>query len=62
MEDSQILSIWKSGKSKYEVAYIYMDYINKFNSVLKIKKITKNQALNHVEKVIYKEVMSWKEV
>ncbi len=60
MNDKEIISDWKSGLTTVQVA---KNYMLTFNSKLKKgeKKITKEQALAHVEPIIFDfETKGWK--
>lgn len=59
MNDKEIISDWKSGLTTVQVA---KNYMLTFNSKLKKgeKKITKEQALAHVEPIIFDfETKGW---
>lgn len=65
MTDSEVITKWKQGLSKYKLATIYK---RKYNERIKIIRadarnrhsgtfITNYQALAHIEKVIYKYLL-----
>lgn len=55
MEDEYLIKIWNMGLTKMGVAKEYMRNNNKKVKTNKeIKRITKQQALEHVEPILYK--------
>ena len=50
MRDDEIIKLWKSGLSKYQVAKVY-ERRNRYE-----RFITKYEALAYVEKVILEEI------
>lgn len=57
-EAEEVIRKWKMGQSKFIVAEDYQREQNKKQKDINIK-MSKQQALQEVEKVIYKEVLSW---
>ena len=56
-----IIRKWRIGKTTLQVAKDYMDEYNKEAKKKKEPKITKEQALAHVEPIIYEhETKDWK--
>ena len=63
--EEEILKLWKSGLSKHKVAKIYRTRYNERIKLIRLEVvnrhagrfITSYEALAHVEKIIYKEVM-----
>ncbi len=63
MRDSEIIKLWKSGLSKYQVAEIYRRDYNQKIKIIRYdmrhrheRFMTKYEALSYVEKVILEEV------
>lgn len=55
MEDEYLIRIWNMGLTKMGVAKEYMrDNNKKAKTNKEIKRITKQQALEHVEPILYK--------
>ena len=58
IEATEVVRKWRSGQTKYTLAEDFQKEQNK-----KIKdvdmKITKEQALQEVERAIYNEIMKW---
>lgn len=60
MTDETIIEIWKIGRTTMQVAKQYMQEYNKEAKIKKEKKITKDEALAHVEPIIFKyETRNW---
>lgn len=57
-EAEEVIRKWKMGQSKFIVAEDYQREQNKKQKDINVK-MSKQQALQEVEKVIYKEVLSW---
>lgn len=61
MTNETIIRKWRIGKTTLQVAKDYMDKYNKETKKKKEPKITKEQALAHVEPIIYEhETKDWK--
>lgn len=61
MTDEEIVKRWKVGKTKFQVAKDYMDEYNRIAKRRQEPKINKDQALKHVEPIIYAyETQDWK--
>ena len=61
MTNETIIRKWRIGKTTLQVAKDYMDEYNKEAKKKKEPKITKEQALAHVEPTIYEyETKDWK--
>lgn len=61
MINETIIRKWRIGKTTLQVAKDYMDESNKEAKKKKEPKITEEQALAHVEPIIYKhETKDWK--
>ena len=61
MTNETIIRKWRIGKTTLQVAKDYMDEYNKEAEKKKELKITKEQALAHVEPIIYEhETKDWK--
>nr|DAE21107.1 MAG TPA: hypothetical protein [Siphoviridae sp. ctRCE13] len=61
MTNETIIRKWRIGKTTLQVAEDYMDEYNKEAKKKKEPKITKEQALAHVEPIIYEhETKDWK--
>ena len=56
MNEKDILKEWHEGKTKYQVALAYKNFTNK-NLKHGEQKINDKEALNVIEKCIYKEQM-----
>ena len=61
MTNETIIKKWRIGKTTVQVAEDYMEEYNKEAKKKKEPKITKEQALAHVEPIIYEfETKDWK--
>lgn len=61
MTNETIIRKWRIGETTLQVAKDYMDEYNKEAKKKKEPKITKEQALAHVEPIIYEyETKDWK--
>ncbi len=61
MTNETIIRKWRIGKTTLQVAEDYMNEYNKEAKKKKEPKITKEQALAHVEPIIYEhETKDWK--
>lgn len=61
MTNETIINKWKVGASKFSIAKDYMQDYNKEAKKKKEPKITKNQALAHVEPIIFEyQTKDWK--
>lgn len=61
MTNETIVKKWRSWLSKFAVAKDYMQEYNKEAKKKRESKITKDQALAHVEPIIYEyETKDWK--
>lgn len=61
MTNETIIRKWRIGKTTLQVAEDYMDEYNKEAKKKKEPKITREQALAHVEPIIYEhETKDWK--
>lgn len=61
MTNETIINKWKVGASKFSIAKDYMQDYNKEAKKRKEPKITKEQALTHVEPIIFEyETKDWK--
>lgn len=61
MTNETIIRKWRIGKTTLQVAKDYMDEYSKEAEKKKEPKITKEQALAHVEPIIYEhETKDWK--
>lgn len=61
MTNETIIRKWRIGRTTLQVAKDYMDEYNKEAEKKKEPKITREQALAHVEPIIYEhETKDWK--
>lgn len=65
MSEEEVLQLWESGISKHKISEIYKRRYNQRIRLIRLevvnrhagKLISSYEALNYVERIIYKEVM-----